>query len=169
MNSFLQKTREFKDICEFSLKVYRANTKPSANKTRLQKSVNLTVFIFKGGMTLLISTAILTSLRPCITYFLFGEVEIILPTTLPGINVHEAVGYTCLAVFHVYLLAIFVMGNAGADLGLMTLVLHTYAMSHIFQNAVNEFNSLVARTKRNNKLIHASLNNLILMHIDYIK
>lgn len=158
-------------MCDFSMKIYRVNTNASANKTQLQKSVNLTVFIFKNGMVLLSTTAILTCLKPCISYLLTGELDTILPTKFPGINEQKIVGYSCLAVFHTYLSSVFVMGTAGADLGLMTLVVHSYTMSHIFRNAVNEFNALVAKNQRNTntKNIHASLKNLILMHIDFIK
>lgn len=156
-------------MSDFSLKIYRANKNSSPNKTRLQNSVNLTVFIFKGGMILLIATATLTCLKPCISYVLIGKVEPIMPTYFPFIDEQELIGYTCLAVFHLYIMFIFVIGTAASDLALMTLVIHTYTMSNIFQNAVNEFNGLGAITKRNNKHIHASLNNLILMHIDYIK
>lgn len=120
-------------------------------------------------MVLLISTAALTCLKPCISYVLMGNVEPLLPTHFPLIDEHDIIGYACLAVFHLYIIFAFVVGTAASDLALMTLVIHVYSMSHIFQNAVNEFNGLVARTKRNNQLIHGSLNNLILMHNDYIK
>lgn len=167
----MKNPREFKDICEFSLKVYRANTNASPNKKRLQTSVNLTVFIFKNGMVLLSTTSILTCIRPCISYYLTGELDTILPTNFPGIDEKQIIGYTCLAVFHVYIMLVFVMGTAGADLGLMTLVIQSYTMSHIFQNAVNEFNALVGEKTRNknNEEIGASLKNVILMHIDFIK
>lgn len=100
-------------------------------------------------MFLLITTAILTSIRPCISYILIGELDNIMPTHFPGINDKEITGYVIVAVFHLYILFIFVIGTAGSDLGLMTFVVHSYAMADIFQNAVNELNGLIRSKKIN--------------------
>lgn len=160
-----------KDVIDFSLKIYRVNKNESPNKTLLEKSVHLTVFIFKAGMVLLITTAILTCIKPCISYIFIGTVEPIIPSHFPGINEHEIMGYACLAVFHVYIMFVFVIGTAASDLGLNTIVIHSFAMSHLFQNAVNEFNVLSNKDKRHidNMAVRASLNNLIAMHTDFIK
>lgn len=155
-------------MSDFCLKIYKANTKSSPNKTYLGKSVKLTVFLFKNGMILLITTATLTSIKPCILYILTGELDPILPTHFPGINEQEAIGYTILAVFHLYIMFVFAVGTAGVDLSLMTFVIHTYTMSNIFKNAVNDLNGLIGLKARNND-IRSSLNNLILMHNDFIK
>lgn len=170
-HSFLSKTKEMKDIIDFSLKIYQVNTNTSANKMRLQKSVNLTVFIFKAGMALLIMTAVLTCIRPCISYILTGKIENIIPAHFPGIDEENIKGYAFVSLFHVYLMFVFVIGTGASDLGLMTIVIHTYTMSHIFQNAVNEFNALADINKRHTdyKAIRASLNNLISMHNDFLK
>lgn len=122
-------------------------------------------------MTLLIVTSCLTCVRPCISQFFSGKLEPILPTFFPGINESETVGYACLAAFHIYLLGVFAIGNAGSDLGLMVFCIHSYTMSKIFRNAVNEFNALMTKSERhrNASEIQASLNNLIQMHIDSIK
>ncbi len=167
----MSKTKEMKYLCDFAIKVYRVNKDTSANKKRLEKSVKMTVFIFKAGTALLIATAILTCIKPAISYLLMGKLEPIIPSYIPGINEEEPTGYACTAVFHFYILFVFVIGTAATDLGLMALVIHSYTMSHIFRNAVNEFNSLVAKNEGNTNTGHirASLNNLILMHIEFIK
>lgn len=160
-----------KDVIDFSLKIYRVNKNASPNKTLLGKSVHLTVFIFKAGMVLLIATAMLTCIKPCISYVFTGKVEPIMPCYFPGINELEITDYACLAVFHIYILFVFVIGTAASDLGLNTIVIHTFVMSHLFRNAVNEFNVLINKDKRhiNNMAVRASLNNLIAMHTDFIK
>lgn len=124
-------------------------------------------------MSLLIVTAILTSLKPLISYIFIGQLDTVLPVYFPGINEQEIIGYTVLALFHVFLLFIFAVGTAGCDLGLMTFVVHCYAMSHLYQNSVNDLNGLIKRNKQNasdkDKDIRASLDNLIMMHNDFIK
>lgn len=198
--SILTNTKEMRYLCDFLLKIYKTNTTSSPNKSCLEKSIKITVFIFKNGMLLLITTAILTSIRPCISYILIGELDPIMPTHFPGINDLEITGYIILAVFHLYIMFVFVIGTGGADLGLMTFVIHSFSMSVIFQNAVTELNGLlkfreintfnksilasasrmitmstrnksfeVANNKHRRDRIHASLQNLILMHYDFIK
>lgn len=122
-------------------------------------------------MCLLITTAILTVIRPYVSYILFGKVEPMLPTHLPGINEENAVGYAALLIFHFYVVFLFVGGTAASDLSLMNFVIHCHTMSKLFKNAVYDFNILVKNNKPNtpNKDIHASLRNLILMHADLIK
>lgn len=161
-------------MIDFSLKIYTMNKNASSNKTRLEQSVQLTVFIFKAGMALLITTAILTCIRPGISYVFNGKVEPVIPTHFPLLNEYETAGYACLAVFHLYLMFVFVLGTAGCDLGLSTFVIHAYTMSHLFRNAVNEFNVLAVNKKRDKRpkdimAIRSSLNNLISMHADFIK
>lgn len=170
-HSFLSKHKDMKILVDFMVKVYGANKSTSANKNCLQKSVNLTVLIFKVGMVLLITTAILTCIRPCISYVFFGKVELIVPIYFPGIDETEIAGYSSIAALHVYILFIFVIGTAATDLGLMTVTIHSYTMAQLFRNAVNDFNSMVGNGKRNvdTKFIQAALNNLIAMHIDFIK
>ncbi|XP_037039116.1 putative odorant receptor 83c [Bradysia coprophila] len=169
-HSLLNNQKEMKALCDFSLKVYRSNKESSHNKTQLEKSVHIIVFIFKGGISFLIATAILTALKPLITYCLIGKVETIIPTYFPALNEHETTGYICYAVFHTYLMFAFAVGTAGTDFGLRVLVLQSYTLSQIFRNAVDEFNSLVARNERDANTIdvRTSLRNLILMHIDFV-
>lgn len=97
--------------------------------------------------------------------------ETIIPSYFPLLNEHETFGYACLAVFHTYLMFAFVVGTAGCDFGLMVLVIQSYTLSQIFRNAVDEFNWLVAKNERNANTadVRASLRNLILMHIDFVK
>ncbi|XP_037031708.1 putative odorant receptor 83c [Bradysia coprophila] len=169
-HSLLKNHKEMKAMCDFNLKVYRSNRDTSHNKTELTKAVNIIVFIFKGGISFLIVTAILTVLKPSITYLLIGKVEPILPTYIPMLNDKELTGYMCLAVFQAYIMFVFVIGTAATDFGLMVLVLQSYTLSQIFRNEVDDFNSLVAKNERNTNTIdvRASLRNLILMHMDFV-
>lgn len=163
--------KSIKDISDFCSKIYRANTKSSPNKALLAKSVNVTVFIFKYGLALLITTATLVVVKPCISYVAFGVLDPILPTHFPGINEDDIIGYTILALYHVHIVFVFVIGTAGCDLFLMVLVVHCYTMTNIFQNAVNEFNALIEKHKRHtpNEELCLFLKNVILMHNDFIR
>lgn len=167
----LTNRKSIKDICDFCLKIYRANTESSPNKELLAKSVNITVFIFKNGMLLLVTTATLVLVKPRISYVRNGILDPILPTHFPGINEGGVTGYTILSLYHMYIVFVFVIGTAGCDLFLMTLVVHCYTMSQIFLNFVNEFNALIQTPKRNksNADVCIFLENLILMHNDFIK
>lgn len=169
--SILANTKSIRDILDFSLKIYRANTKSSLNKTLLAKSITVTVFIFKYGMALLIITASLAVVRPCLSLIAFGTVETILPTHFQGINEEELVDYAILALYHTYICFAFVIGTAGCDLLLMVLVVHCYTMSKIFQNAIDEFNVLIKKHQRNtsNEELRLFLKNVILMHNDFVK
>nr|QGW45413.1 odorant receptor 40 [Bradysia odoriphaga] len=167
---FLKNHKEVKAMCDFNLKVYRSNKESSHNKTLLTTAVNIIVFIFKGGISFLIATAILTVLKPSITYLLIGIVEPVIPTYIPMLNENEFSGYVALAAFHTYLLFVFVIGTAAIDFGLMVFVLQSYTLSAIFRNAVDNFNSLVGKNEQdaNTIEVRASLRNLILMHMDFV-
>ncbi|KAJ6634760.1 hypothetical protein Bhyg_13339 [Pseudolycoriella hygida] len=173
MNSLLRNHQTYNDLCNFCLKMYKANRNAGRNKTSLGKSAKITSLLFKCGMVILSTTAILTCIRPAITFASSGQLEPILPTIFPGINEQEIFGFTCLYIFHFYIMALFVMGTAGIDLGLMALVIHSHTMSHIFQNAVTDLNALAKKNNRKSdtkeKEVRAYLNNLIAMHIDFIK
>ncbi|XP_037034192.1 putative odorant receptor 83c [Bradysia coprophila] len=168
---FIKNNRSVKDMLYFCSKIYRANTAPGPNKQLLAKSVKIIVFIFKNGMVLLLTTAILALLRPGFSYIVFGKLDPILPTYLPGVDEEETYGYVMLATLHTYIAFIFVTGTAGCDLLLMTQVIHLYTMTHIFRNAVDEFNALIERNtgRTSRKKTRQFLRNLILMHIDYAR
>lgn len=175
MHSILTNTKSLKDISEFCLKIYKANTTPSPNKTLLARSVKVTTFIFKYGMILLVTTATLVLVKPCMSLIAFGVripvLEPILPTHFPLINEEEIIGYSILALYHTFIVYVFVIGTAGCDLFLMTLVVHGYTMSRIFHNAVVEFNDLIENRERDasSEELRMFLKNMILMHNDFIK
>lgn len=132
----------------------------------------MTVFIFKIICALFLSTALLVLSKPVISYLAYGYAEPILPVYFPGLNEEEFSDYMILALFHASICYLFVLGTAGCDLLLLTLVVHSYTMAHIVGNAVDEFNAMIRthhfRETRGSKESRLALRNLILMHKDFI-
>lgn len=103
---------------------------------------------------------------PIVLYFVFGEpYQIMVPVLLPLLNEKEPLGYWIMTGYHIGVLAMAMFGTAGADIMMISFVLHMWPMCLIFSNMLTDMNEGLQKTANQRSMeMRKFVRNIIMVH-----
>lgn len=127
------------------LDIYKINDKSitSLNYETLEKTIkNLSLF-FKLWLILYPCVVTGMAMMPLFVYCATGEISYILPTLIPGIDVHTITGYSVTAVYHTMMVFIAMLGTFTSDWTVGGTLLNAWGLAQLIRNGFSELNERI--------------------------
>lgn len=147
--------------------IYKTNqTRDTPNYKVLLRWGRYGVLMCKVIIALCSSLGILICISPIIFYVLWGEKLVpMVPIMLPGVNEKEQLGYTITTGYHFCMLALAMFGTAGADIMMISFILHMWPMCLILTNMLTDMNEAVMDPANRDSLkLKLFVRNMIMVH-----
>lgn len=147
------------------IKIYTENAKNAINRSEnLDKCVTISRLILKLGVVIYTLAGLFYLLNPIYLYCTRREIVPLLPLYMPFIDETTKHGFILLSVLHLGFVFVAVVASAGSDLLYALVVINFFVPVNIFHNNIDELNTLLSKSKPNDKFIKAKLLNVIFIH-----
>lgn len=150
--------------------IYQKNTDESDNKLTLNFIITRMYMAVKILVITYTFAAIAFFLNPLIHYVVFGEITLMLPAQLPGVNDKTVNGLIILTCFHLIAVNYAFFGSIGTDLGYISILLNAFAITELIGNEFKRLDKMILkRNLYSVKHIKNTVRNIIIMHQDFRK
>lgn len=156
---------------EFLTTVYKANEIPSDNKTDLRRFVQFLMKFSKVFFVIITVSCAVLPLMPVGIYLATDELETFLPVRLPFIRNDTAVGYFLHTIYQWLVYYMAYSGILAADMFVITLTMHYWPLTILFDRAITVLNSETGSSRRLETIrtstwLKLRVRNIVLMHRD---
>lgn len=146
--------------------IYKVNAATNCPRkaSLLNRFALYTEIVFYGSVLLYILSGIGYLLYPIYMYVVEGEIVVMIPTYMPGINEETPSGFIVLTCLHLILLIASVIGAAACDIMFTMLIANTPIMANLIKVEVEQLNDALTSEKVDKLLVKFRFRNMLFMH-----
>lgn len=154
------------DLMDEIIAIYAANAKSkSPDRLKLMKLFStITEVVLKGGFLVYCFGGLFYLINPIYSYYFKHELIPLIPVYVIFVDETTKYGFIALAIIHLSLLTMTVIGSASTDFLFITLIANMPVLSTIFVDNVEELSGILKEHTVNIALVRAKLKNIMLMH-----